>query len=250
MKSTLFLLALLLPLFAFSQQTEGEITYVETIQLKIELPEGQEEMAKMMPSSQSFSKSLLFNENAALYKDAEFAENEDLEVNGGSDGMQFKMIMKRPENIFFTDLENGASINSREFFGRNFLITGEPKKFAWKMSGEQKKVQGYVCQKATSQDEERAIEAWFTPQIPVSAGPGEFSGLPGLILEVSIDGGDRTMVASKVELKELSKDAIEKPTKGKEVTQEEFDKIEEEKMKEMEMEMGGSGKGMKFIIKN
>jgi GLPGLI family protein len=173
-----------------------------------------------------------------------------LEINHESDGMNFKMVMKRPENVFFTNFENGTTINYREFFGRYFLVNGQLKKLAWKMSGEQKKVLGFVCQKAVFQDTSRTVEAWFTPQIPVAAGPGEWGGLPGMILEVSIDGGARTMVASKVELKALPKDAIEKPTKGKAVTQEEFDKIEQEKMKEMQEEMGGSGGGMKIIIKN
>ncbi|MDB4274082.1 GLPGLI family protein, partial [Algibacter sp.] len=30
------------------------------------------------------------------------------------------------------------------------------------------------------------IEAWYTPMIPVSQGPGDYWGLPGLILEVSV----------------------------------------------------------------
>jgi GLPGLI family protein len=244
-------LAFLLPLFTFAQQSEGEIIFTETVQLKIDLDGENEEIRKMMPTSQSFSRNLLFNENASVYKDYEQAtDNSDLEINHESDGMNFKMVMKRPENVFFTDFENGTTINYREFFGRYFLVNGQLKKLAWKMSGEQKKVLGFVCQKAVFQDTSRTVEAWFTPQIPVAAGPGEWGGLPGMILEVSIDGSARTMVASKVELKALPKDAIEKPTKGKAVTQEEFDKIEQEKMKEMQEEMGGSGGGMKIIIKN
>ena len=30
------------------------------------------------------------------------------------------------------------------------------------------------------------IVAWYTPQIPVSHGPAEFGGLPGLILELKV----------------------------------------------------------------
>ncbi|MBF1396963.1 GLPGLI family protein, partial [Porphyromonas sp.] len=34
-----------------------------------------------------------------------------------------------------------------------------------------------------------SYEAWFTPSIPISAGPNFFGGLPGLILELhSMDG--------------------------------------------------------------
>ena len=41
-----------------------------------------------------------------------------------------------------------------------------------------------------------AVEAWYTLDIPVSHGPGEFWGLPGLILEVS--AGNTTMLCSKI----------------------------------------------------
>lgn len=48
---------------------------------------------------------------------------------------------------------------------------------------------------------------------------------------------DLEIKATKIELKEVDK--IEKPDNGKKVTEEEFDKIVEEKMKEMEKEYGG-----------
>jgi len=43
------------------------------------------------------------------------------------------------------------------------------------------------------------IIAWYTPQIPVPQGPGEYFGLPGLILEIQ---ADRTSIlCSKIVLK-------------------------------------------------
>ena len=84
----------------------------------------------------------------------------------------------------------------------------------------------------------------------MSIGPGEFADLPGLILEISMANGDRTVVADKVELKTPDKKAIEKPTKGKSVTRAEFNKIRDEKMKEMGATPGGGGGTMKVIIRN
>ena len=78
MKKLLFLFAGLLPLFSMAQNTEGTVTYTETVQLKIEIPEEQKEMMKNMPTSQSFTKALVFNENESLYKDPDMAENEDI----------------------------------------------------------------------------------------------------------------------------------------------------------------------------
>jgi GLPGLI family protein len=106
----------------------------------------------------------------------------------------------------------------------------------------------YVCQKATFQDSTRNLVAWFTPQIPVATGPGSISGLPGMILKLDRNDGERVVVATSVELKEIEKKTLKAPKKGKKVTQEEFQKIQDEKMKEMEEEFGGSGS--RIIIRN
>ena len=62
-----------------------------------------------------------------------------------------------------------------------------------------------------------------------------------MILEVSSKGerGSRTIVATAINEKELEKDLIKEPSKGKKVTSEEFKKIVDEKTKEMQEQMGG-----------
>jgi len=248
-------MTLFLPCLVFAQSTEGVVTYTETIKMKIEVPEGmnEEEFRKMVPSEQKASKILVFNAQESLYSDApdQAPGGTDATFNSeGEDGnvrMDFKI--QRPENYQYRDIANGKRIESTEFFGRFFLINEEPKRMKWKVSAGQKQLAGYLCQKAVLQDTSRQVEAWFTPQIPVSIGPGEFADLPGLILELSMNNGDRTIVAEKVELKTLDKKAIVKPTKGKAVTREEFTKIRDEKLKEMGASPGGGGT-MKVIIRN
>jgi GLPGLI family protein len=75
------------------------------------------------------------------------------------------------------------------------------------------------------------IEAWFTPQIPVGHGPGEFWGLPGLILEVS--AGNTTMLCSKIVMNPEEKVEIEAPDKGKEITKQAYQETIRAKMQEM-----------------
>ncbi len=255
MKRIILLSAFLLPLALYAQQTEGEITYTETVKLQLDFGDGPEaeEMKKMMPPTQSFPKTLFFNTNASLYQDKAGTEDEgNVEMSGNSGGGDFQIKIQRPDNKLYRDIAGGTTLESREFFGRNFLISDKAKAPAWKITGEQKKMLGFVCQKATVQlDSATNIIAWFTPQIPVSTGPGVNAGLPGLILEMNLNGDQRTIVATQVEFKDLPKDALVKPSKGKEMTAEEFKKIEAEKMKEMGMESGGGAPGtMRMIIRN
>jgi len=81
------------------------------------------------------------------------------------------------------------------------------------------------------------IVAWYTPQIPVNQGPGEYWGLPGLILEVNADR--TTILCSKITLNPTEKELISKPTKGKEVTRKEYNDTVKQKMQEMREMYGG-----------
>ncbi len=254
MKRIILILAALIPIALFAQQTEGEITYTETVKLMMDFGDGPEaeEMKKMIPPTQSFPKTLYFNANASLYQDKAGTEEEgNTEISGGSGGAEFTMKIQRPDNKLYRNIAEGTTLESREFFGRYFLITDKAKAPAWKITGEQKKMLGYVCQKATVQlDSATNLVAWFTPQVPVPTGPGINAGLPGLILELAMNGDQRTVVATQIEFKKLPKDALAKPDKGKELTAEEFKKIEAEKMKEMGMETGGAPGTMRMIIRN
>lgn len=248
MKQVLLLITLaLVPWLLAAQNTSGEVTYKETIQIKLEMPDMDENIKKMIPPSQSASKVLVFSDAASLYKNAGPKGEGDVEVGHEEDGREMRFVMKTPESILFTDLEEGQTVHQREFFGRDFLVTGPARECKWKLTGEKKKIGDYECQKAMLQDTAQQVVAWFTPQIPVPAGPGEYGMLPGLILELDIDNGTRTVVVTKLDLKPVDK--IEKPSKGKKVTAAEFKAIEEEKMKEMGVEMGGQGKGVRMIIR-
>jgi GLPGLI family protein len=131
--------------------------------------------------------------------------------------------------------ENGTIAETREFMGRTFLISGTQPSYAWKLSGEQSEFLGYMVQKATAVQDSAVIEAWFAPEIPVSAGPGLFSGLPGMILVVSVDDGRTVYSATEITLEGLEDGAIRVPEDGQEVSRDEYEEIVAEKLAEIEM---------------
>jgi len=92
----------------------------------------------------------------------------------------------------------------------------------------------------SSELKEIEITAWFTPQIPISQGPGEYWGLPGLILEVS--AGNTVILCTKIVMNAEEKEIIEAPSKGKEVSQLEYNKIMMDKMEEMSEQFRGNNR--------
>ena len=82
--------------------------------------------------------------------------------------------------------------------------------------------------------------AWFAPQIPVKNGPDKFGQLPGMILEVEIPDLQRVITAKEITLEEMNEEIIT-PSKGKKVSDEEFEQIRAEKLAEMRAQFGGKG---------
>lgn len=202
---------------------------------------------------------LTFNKNESLYK-----KNEKLaKPNPVASG--FQITVSDGSDLIYKNIQENRFTNKTEIYGKQFVIKDSLKNKSWKLVDETKNIGEYTCFKATFIEEyttqtisldgemesvtkERTTTAWYTPQIPISNGPSEFYGLPGLILE--INDGELTLVCTKIIINPAEKVKIEEPTKGKEVSQEEFDKIMEKKNKEMMEQFQSRRKdGDNFIIK-
>lgn len=237
---TIFSLGLVILVMAQKTRKQGEVVYLETMKLNFKIEGMSEQMMARMPKERKAKKILYFNENASSYQASK--EQDEQMTPGGDHRGGMRIMMSSPDNKVYIDFKKKQKIEQREFMTRKFLITGEPTPEPWKLTGNQKMIMDYPCQEATQITEKDTIVAWFAPSIPVSAGPGNYINLPGLVLEVDINHGKRKIIAQNIDLKEIHKKLIAKPRKGKKVTREEFRKIVEEKTKEMGREQGGEGR--------
>ena len=212
--------------------------------------ERRKQIAERMKSMLEKTYILTFNQSESMYK-----EEEKLDAPGGG-GNRFGMMMSSfSAGPQYKNVKNAQLLQEQEFFGKQFLIKDSLPKLQWKMEGETKQIGQYMCFKATAiktvdaadftsfrrpSDEEDKdnpktkdiqIVAWYTMQIPVSQGPDEYWGLPGLILEVNADR--TTILCSKIIINPEVKEVIKVPTKGKEVTKEEYTDIVKKKTEEM-----------------
>jgi GLPGLI family protein len=243
MKANLILIGIIstLSITLFGQiKTSGKVTYQQTTKLAIKLDGANDEILKMLPQSTSSNQALYFTTNEAFFTNQGL--NEDTEINHEKGDSKIKMVFKMPKVESYTDVKNRKSIQATELLGKDFLIEDEVKKYNWKITGEQKLILGYPCQKAINQDTAQALIVWFAPTIPVNIGPGDYNGLPGLILAVEQVKDNKMTLATKIE--ELPAEyQFVKPTTGAKTNRKDFEKLKEEKMKEM----GGNGKTRIFI---
>lgn len=242
--SVLVCLIFAIPALA-QENTSGKVIYEQVVKMEIKLEGDASQFAHMLPKERKSNKILFFNPEVSLYENFEKPEDETVKMSSGNANVMIKMA--EPEHIVFTDLVNKKQMEQREFMTRNFLIEDDINQ-QWKITGKQKVILDFPCQEAIIEKDSITYSAWFTPAIPVSAGPGNYSGLPGLILAVESEDGSRITHAITVDFEQLEKKQFKKPGKGKKVSREEFEQIVEEKMKEMGAEKGSHGGTMMIRI--
>jgi GLPGLI family protein len=216
---------------------------------------------------------LSFDKTSSLYK-----EDEKLAAPTVGQGSRF-MSMMGGSSIKYKNTTDLVALEAVEFFGKKFLVSDEMERPNWELGSETKKIGNYTCYKATllkdvdpgdwtnmrrrGGDNKKVeakkdsievvkvseeieipkqilITAWYTPEVPISNGPGEYWGLPGLILE--INSGRTTILCTEIVMNPSEKEAIEAPEKGKEITREEYNETVKIKMEEMRERFQGRGR--------
>lgn len=207
---------------------------------------------------------LNFNQSAS-----DFKEDAKLDAPGGNNrGFRFG---GSAGGSIYKDSKEGKMIESAEFFGKRFLITEKMEQPKWELGSETKKIGNYTVYKATmirvnndfdfrsfrrNRDDQKKdstkteekdkvrtelVTAWYTPEIPVSSGPDDYWGLPGLILE--INAGRTTMLCTEIVINPAEKVEIKAPSKGDKVTRKKYNAIVKKKTEEMQERFRGRGRG-------
>ena len=224
----LFLFFTFITTFAFAQKKEGTVYFQQKLNLHKNLGKEQESFKAMIPEFKTSDFQLAFTSDVSMYKEVE-KEDEEGESGGGS-----RMNFRRGKAQIYYDLKNKKRIEVRDLMEKKYRIEGDMKTTAWKLTDETKMIQKLPCMKATFEDttgRKRSIEAWFTTAIPYSIGPESFGGLPGMILEISINDGEMTYVVQKIDFATPKSEDLEAPKGGTPTSEADFRKAQTAMMK-------------------
>ena len=268
-----FILSCLITGSMFAQDFSGRATYKTHRKSSFKLdsttiatnPGIQEQMEAQMRKMFQKTFTLDFTKSESIYK-----EEQELDAPKGPSSNGSVMVMSfggGGTDFLYKNISENRMANKKELMGKVFLIKDNLVTYDWKLTGETKNIGNYTCYKAVYEVEEeeiqinmidgdvkeekvikkRSIVAWYTLEVPISNGPSNYGGLPGLILEVN--DGDLTIVCSEIVLNPKEVKEIKEPTKGKIVTRKKFGAIAKEKTKEMmDRFRSRDGKGLEIRI--
>ncbi len=250
-----------------AQGFSGIATYQSSAGIKINLGEKASEVEQeriQNEISKKFQKEheLHFTSSESTWKKIESLEATP-NVKGNS-SMEFLMMSSGKGGILYKNIGEKRYEREEDLVGKSFIIKDSLPNYDWQLTNETKKIGSYNCQKAiytkvvetknfsTDMEEMETgtdtlrTEAWFTMDIPVSNGPNDYYGLPGLILEVKT--GTMVVICTKIVLNPEQGVKIEQPKKGKVMDSETFKALSEEKMKEMMKRYSGDGESIRIEI--
>ncbi len=165
---------------------------------------------------------LIFTKTESLFKVTERLGQ------ASNDLLDLAIMSADGDGIRYNNLQSNEKLHQMEFFGKILLIVESANEQKWDLVNETKKVGQFNCFKATTIRKTRnaagtfkkTVVAWYTIDLPFPHGPIGYGGLPGLIVELSYENA--SYILKSIDLKPKSTYKIEKPTKGKKVTLEEF----------------------------
>ena len=171
--------------------------------------------------------SLYLNNNRSLYTPISLFEDKNkVEYTTNEEGQEGKVITNNyfDYKIPYKNYETKEQVTIIHKKGVDYKIKEPLETFEWTITEKTKKIGEYTARLATTTRFGLPVDVWYTEEIPFSAGPAGFHGLPGLILEYSL--GFKTVVAVKIDFNFNGK--IEIPEKGTFITRENFEILKRE----------------------
>lgn len=152
---------------------------------------------------------LLFTREKSLYKPGR--ESNDKEVF-------FFWQAPAQDNTVWTDFAHDKAVSVKNVFEQTFLVQDSLRHIRWKITDETRTIAGFSCRRANAIIMDSIyVVAFYTDEILTTGGPESFSGLPGMILGVSLPHQHVSWFATKVEATPVAESQVAAPVKGKKV---------------------------------
>jgi len=130
------------------------------------------------------------------------------------------------ENIWYANHSSNSISIKKSIFGTNFSVQDSVRDIKWRLTNENRLIAGYNCRKAVGVILDSVyVFAFYTDEITISGGPCSISGLPGLILGMTIPRLYTSWMATSVTLNGVNPASIKPPSAKKTETLKELETV-------------------------
>jgi len=188
--------------------TEGTVSYDKTVHVK-NLLRRHISTLKDDDFSKKYYEEIMgrISETAVLKKKLSFRGNEmsfeNVDEGGARDPMINNLLrsgLLDYQGTLYQDLSKSLSKSLFDVGGSPVLVQDSLLRVKWKITNEYRNIAGYECRRANGVVLDSVyVVAFYTDQIPISAGPGTVHGLPGMILGLVVPEQHFNIYATKVE---------------------------------------------------
>ncbi len=216
----------------FAQHKNHEITYKVFLDKELFIshaekiltdnPDKKDTVDEIINNADDIYFSLIIQNNTiSVYEKIEFLENES------QSGINIANALTSGYYVY-NDYNKKNILTKNKYFD-SYLV--KRPRLKWELVNETKYIGEYLCYKATTQviyynkgeEINKFYEVWYSPDINIPFGPDIFSGLPGLIMEVT--NLTNFIKYTVVNIKKSNSVKIIEHPKGTEITESELDKL-------------------------
>ncbi len=165
-----------------------------------------EMMKDKMPQFKTGYYKFTFSNNKSLYQFDRWAEGDKVPEWFRKDDEQ---------NLYFFDFGAQKLFQRKSLAGSEFLMEDSIPQIKWRITNESREIAGFNCRKAVGIVMDSVyVFAFYTDEIMIPGGPCTITGLPGMILGVTVPRLYTSFMATKISVNGVDESTI-KPVAAK-----------------------------------
>lgn len=206
MKKLFIILSFIIPAVSktAAQQFIDKATVEFEVKTNVKKTMGNSSWAEMLKENMPQFKTSYFNytfsKNKSIYKFDRWA-----------DGPKVPEWMRRDDeqNVYYFDYDAGKIFQQKMIIGSSFMVEDSIPKINWRITNESREIAGFNCRKAVGVILDSVyVFAFYTDEIMIPGGPCSISGLPGMILGMTIPRLYVSYIATKVKVNGVNESEI------------------------------------------
>lgn len=190
--------------------TSGKIEFEKKVNMHKRIGDNSwaDQMKSKFPQFSTTYYDLRFNEHESTYRVGKEVPDDPWKRMWG-DGDE-------ENNVTYNNYDSLKTISTKQVFEKLYRVDDSLVNIEWRITNDTRTIAGFECRKAVGRFYDSLyVVAFYTEEIVCPGGPGNYTGLPGMILGLAFPRFFTTIFATKLELATFKPNELSPSAKGK-----------------------------------